>query len=133
MKCTSSWMVACGFRLLAYQQVIPIERSAKVINTLPCTTPRPRALSAHKPQSVRGAPGAPRPSDHECPQASGYGICLDDALDGGSAVCRDLRSRRCKFASAPSASSAPLLLILGPQQDQLGRNENHYCGQHRQC
>ena len=32
--------IACGCRSLAYQQVIPIERSANVISMPPCTTPR---------------------------------------------------------------------------------------------
>jgi hypothetical protein len=40
MKCMSSWTVACGWRSLAYQQVMPMARSANVISMPPCTTPR---------------------------------------------------------------------------------------------
>src|SRR6185312_1655030 len=40
MNCMSSCTVACGTRPLAYQQVMPIERSAKLMSMPPCTTPR---------------------------------------------------------------------------------------------
>src|SRR5262245_11296541 len=46
-------------------------------------------------------------------------------------IC-DMRitKRRAGFASAPSASSAPLLSILRPQGGWLDRLSIHYCRQH---
>ncbi len=39
-------------------------------------------------QKVRGTPGPRGAIGHDRAYAIGYGICLDDALDGGSAICR---------------------------------------------
>jgi hypothetical protein len=47
-----------------------------------------RAYSAHKRKRSDALPSAPRSSvDHEGPYTHGYGIRLDDALNGGPAVC----------------------------------------------
>src|SRR5258705_10940298 len=52
-------------------------------------------------------PAPYQPVDHDCTHASRYGICFDDALDGGSAVCRIGARKRASRPQGRFASRGP--------------------------
>jgi hypothetical protein len=75
-----------------------------------------RARSAHKRRRSEAAPGPHGLVDHHGAHARGYGICFDDALDCGSAVCRVGPSEGAGRPQRWLASGGPEREICHPRQ-----------------
>jgi hypothetical protein len=78
-------------------------------------------LPALYPAQVGRASSPHAPIDRKCTHASGYGIRLDDALDGGHAVCGYAR------AKVPAGQSAISQAVAqSPQRTLVLQINRHY-------